>query len=94
MTRRSLGAVSRVVKAEPRKNYRLWLQFDDGTQGEVDLSDLVGKGVFQRWKDPEEFAKVFVDPVTRTVAWPGEIDLCPDSLLSSLEKRWPSVYPM
>ena len=72
--------MNRIVQAEARSSYRLWIQFDDGSGGEVDLSDLVGKGVFERWKDPEEFAKVFVDPVTRTVAWPGEIDLCPDSL--------------
>jgi hypothetical protein len=76
--------VNRIVKAEARENYRLWVQFDDGSEGEIDLSDLVGKGVFERWKDPGEFANVFVDPVTRTVAWPGEIDLCPDSLYEEL----------
>jgi hypothetical protein len=30
--------------------------------------------------DREEFEKVFVDPESETVAWPGGIDLCPDSL--------------
>ena len=27
--------------------YRIWLEFDDGISGEVDLSDVAGSGVFQ-----------------------------------------------
>jgi len=72
--------MQRIVGARARPGYRLWVRFEDDTEGEVDLSHLVGKGVFQRWADPGEFEKVFVDPETRTVAWPGGIDLCPDSL--------------
>ncbi len=48
--------------------------------GTVDLSDMVGEGVFTVWEDPAEFAKVGIDPVTHMLAWPGGIDLCPDSL--------------
>lgn len=44
------------------------------------MSESVGKGVFKVWSDPAEFAKVFVDPATGTVAWPGGIDLDPDQL--------------
>ena len=51
-----------------------------GVEGEVNLAHLVGKGVFAVWKDPAEFQKVFIDPESHTVAWPGEIDLCPESL--------------
>lgn len=70
----------RVVTASPLAGYRVAVAFDDGKAGEVDLSDLVGKGVFAAWRDPAVFAQVFVDPETRTLAWPGGIDLCPDSL--------------
>lgn len=70
----------RIVEAEPREQYRLWIRFEDGTEGEVDLSNLVGKGVFGSWEDPAEFRKVYIDTDTHTVAWPGGIDLCPDSL--------------
>lgn len=70
----------RVVSVEPLAGYRLRLSFSDGVTGEVDLSDIVGEGVFQALRDPAEFAKVQVDPETHTVAWPGGIDLCPDSL--------------
>ncbi len=77
----------RVVGVEPLEDYRLHLSFSDGLVGEVDMSDLIGHGVFEALSDPAEFAKVFVDPETHTVAWPGEIDLCPDSLHEDVERQ-------
>ena len=32
------------VKALP--NYKIWVLYPDGVSGEIDLSDLKGKGVF------------------------------------------------
>lgn len=37
------------VKALP--NYKLWLKYADGVEGEVDLAHLAGKGVFALWND-------------------------------------------
>jgi hypothetical protein len=31
--------------------YRIYLEFADGTKGEVDLSRLAGNGVFRPWED-------------------------------------------
>jgi Protein of unknown function (DUF2442) len=76
--------MERIVAAMARPGYKLWLRFTDGAEGEVDLSDLVGRGVFARWTDPAEFAQVRVDPDARTVCWPGEIDLDPDVLYSKV----------
>jgi len=73
-----------IVAAKARPNYRLWIKFSDGREGEVDLSSLVGKGVFARWENPGEFEKVYIDEETRTVAWPGDIDLAPDALYQDL----------
>jgi len=70
----------KVVSVRAMDGYRVWVEFSDGMAGEVDLSDLVGKGVFRAWADPAEFGKAFIDPETHTIAWPGGIDLCPDSL--------------
>lgn len=39
-----------------REGLRIWLRFSDGSQGEVDLSDLVGLGVFQAWEAPGKIA--------------------------------------
>jgi len=65
--------------------YRIWIRFADGLEGEIDLTDIIGQGVFQRLQDPNEFGRVFVDPETQTVAWPGGIDLCPDTLYEDIQ---------
>lgn len=70
----------KVAEVQAREGYRIWVQFADGMEGEVDLSDLAGKGVFRSWEDRSAFEKMFVHPESETVAWPGGIDLCPDSL--------------
>lgn len=95
---RSVGlrrrTMERIVDAKARANYRLWLRFTDGAEGEVDLSFLVGQGVFARWNDPAEFARVRVDPTIRTVSWPGDIDLDPDVLYARLTgKPLPDARP-
>jgi hypothetical protein len=76
--------MERVIAVKPLPGYRLWLRFTDGAEGEVDLSSFIGKGVFGAWNDPAEFAKVSVDSKSRTVCWPGGIDLDPDMLYSKV----------
>lgn len=72
--------MTRIVSAMPLPRYRLRLRFTDGSEGVADLAHLVGKGVFEAWRDEGAFEAVAVDPLTRTVTWPGGIDLCPDVL--------------
>ena len=76
-----------VVEVEARPNFRVWVRFEDGVQGEADLSDLVGKGVFKRWRDnPAEFAEVTVDLDSGTIVWPGGLDVAPDRLYSDVAR--------
>ena len=74
----------KIVSARPLPGYKLHLRFDDGAEGEADLSDLVGQGVFEAWRDHAAFAAVFVEPESGTVTWPGGIDLDPDRLYSEI----------
>jgi hypothetical protein len=76
--------MERVAAVQPRPNFRVWLRFTDGAEGEVDLSHLAGRGVFAALNEPGFFATVAVDPLTRTICWPGGIDLDPDVLHSKL----------
>jgi hypothetical protein len=62
----------------------LWVRFDDASEGRVDLSDIAGRGVFKAWDDPAVWSAVRVEPGSRTVTWPGEIDLDPDVLYSDV----------
>jgi hypothetical protein len=66
------------VKAQP--NFRLFLKFEDGTEGTIDLSNTVGKGVFKELSNPVIFASAHIDAESGAVAWGDRIDLCPDSL--------------
>lgn len=59
--------------------YKLWLQYSDGVEGVVDLSHLVGKGVFSFWNDVAAFQKVHIGDHGEIV-WNDEVDLCPDSM--------------
>ena len=81
------------VAVEPREGYRIWLRYADGVEGEVDLSHLVGKGVFAAWRDRAFFERVRIG-AGRTIAWNEEIDLCPDALYLRLtEKRPEDLFP-
>ncbi len=66
--------------------FRLWLKYEDGIEGIVDLSDLAGRGVFEAWSELEVFDAVTVNE-SGAVVWPGDIDLCPDALYSRLTGR-------
>jgi hypothetical protein len=68
-----------ITHVEALEDYRISLSFDDGTAGEVDLSDLAGRGVFVGWTDYADFRKVTVGE-TGELVWPSGVDLCPDAL--------------
>ena len=78
--------LDRIVAAEARPDYHIWVRFEDGLEGEVSVKHLVGRGVFASWLDEAEFGKVYVDPESGTVAWPGDIDLAPDALHERIAK--------
>lgn len=74
-----------VVAVEARPGFKVWVRFENGVEGEADLSDLAGRGVFERWTaNPAEFAEASVDPESGTVTWPGGLDVAPDRLYSQV----------
>lgn len=68
---------ARIVACKALPRYRIWIRFEDGLEGEVDLSHLVGQGVFKAWKSVEFFNQLRVDPKTATLTWEEDIDLDP-----------------
>ncbi len=55
-------------------HYRLWLRFSDGVEGVVDLSYLVGNGVFALWNDYAEFEKATLGS-SGEIVWNEQVDL-------------------
>ncbi|MDD5676202.1 MAG: DUF2442 domain-containing protein [Chitinivibrionales bacterium] len=80
------------VKALPK--YRLWMMFSDGTSGEVDVSNLAGKGVFAKWTKPGEFEQVSIGS-SGELLWGADVDLCPDTLYMRIAGKKPEdLFPM
>ena len=73
----------RPTEVHPRAGYRIWLRYADGVAGEIDLSHLAGKGVFEIWDEPGYFERVHITP-HRAIAWDDDIDLCADALYLEL----------
>ncbi|MCU0247594.1 MAG: DUF2442 domain-containing protein [Bryobacter sp.] len=72
-----------VVEVKPQAGYRLFLKFEDGASGEIDLAPFLDfRGLFAALKDPAYFARVSVDQELGTIVWPNGADLDPDVLYS------------
>lgn len=77
-----------VVEVQPLGEYRLWLRFQDGTAGEVDLRPFLSfEGVFGLLRDPEYFGQVRVKPDLGTICWPNGADWDPVVLYSLVTCR-------
>ena len=69
-------------------DHRLYVRFEDGVGGEVDVAGLVEfEGVFAPLRDPARFAEVSVHPELRTVCWPNGADLDPDVLYARVSGK-------
>lgn len=72
--------IPRVTAVEVIGDFALRLTFDDGVVREIDFSGELWGEVFEPLRDPEYFARVRVDPVTGTIAWPNGVDFDPVAL--------------
>ena len=68
----------RVVTVTPLEGHALQLHFTNGEQRRMDLRPYLAYAVFDRLREPSFFALARADH--GTVAWPGGIDLDPDSV--------------
>jgi hypothetical protein len=69
-----------VVDAKYISGYKIWVQFDTGEEGEVDLADILWGEVFEPLKDKKKFRRFKVDPEAGTVVWENGADIAPESL--------------
>lgn len=83
----------KVVEVAPLEGFRLSLHFENGESGIVDLTDLAGRGVMSSWDDRAVFEDVCITD-EGAVEWPGEIDICGDSLyLRAMNKQPEQLFP-
>jgi len=72
--------VVHVTSVEPLEGFRLRLTFEDGTVGEIDLTDELWGPVFEPLKDRTLFTQVSVDHECGTIVWPNGADFAPEWL--------------
>lgn len=78
----------KLIHVEPLSGYRLRLRYADGVAGVVDLSHLVGKGVFRLWNDASAFERVSIGTAGE-LCWSEEVDLCADALYLEITGKRP-----
>ena len=71
-------------EAKYQRDYRIWLRFADGVEGEVDLESELWGDVFEPLKDKARFAEFALDGELGTVVWPGGADFAPEFLYQKL----------
>ena len=76
------------IAVEARHKYRIWVEFEDGIAGEVDLSDIAGKGVFKALEDRAFFETVAILP-HHSISWGGtdDLEICPDTIYIELTRN-------
>ena len=81
-------AMPKLLKVEPREGYHIYVEYDDGSCGEVDLSHNAGKGLFKAWDEPGGFERVYITEYD-AVGWGNELDLCPNAVYFRLTGKTP-----
>ena len=79
--------IPKVVEVRPLDDYRLWLRFQDGVSGTVDLSGELWGPMFEPLKDKGLFAQAAIHPDLETITWPNGADLAPEFLYRAAQQR-------
>lgn len=77
--------LERVVAAKYIKDYRVWLKFNNGRSGEIDLACEIWGEVFEPLKDLNYFKNFKVE--RSTISWKNGADLAPEFLYEMLDQQ-------
>lgn len=81
------------VKIKALPDYKLWIRYEDGSEGELDVSNLAGRGVFKLWNDYSVFEDVSIAK-DGAIYWNEDVELCPDATYMKLTGKKPEeVFP-
>jgi hypothetical protein len=73
-----------VVEARHVHDHTVWLRFEDGTAGEVDLAGELKGPVFEPLREVQYFKRFLVSPDLGTISWPNGADFAPEFLYAKL----------
>jgi len=75
-----------VTSARYISDYKLWLEFNDGAKGEVDLADELSGEVFSPLSDLKAFKNFTLDDELDTIVWSNGADFAPEFLRGLLQE--------
>jgi len=74
-----------VKEAKYLRDYVIWLRFNDGAEGEIDLESELEGEVFGPLRDKKLFRKFHADPELGTIVWENGADLAPEFLYENMK---------
>ena len=77
--------IPRLIDAKYTHEYRVWLKFDDGCQGEVDLESELWGEIFEPLKKKDFFKTVRLNKELNTIWWDNGADFSPEFLYEKVK---------
>ncbi|MDX2190933.1 MAG: DUF2442 domain-containing protein [Bacteroidota bacterium] len=77
--------IPKLIQVKALPDYKIWVKYMDGFEGNYDLKHLKSKGVFQIFDDYDVFSKVYIDFQNNSIAWNEEVDICPNNVYLKLQ---------
>lgn len=74
-----------VIEVRYVRDYTVCIKFDDGVQGDVDISRSFKGPVFNPLRDLAFFKQVRVNPDLGTIVWPNGADVAPETLYERVQ---------
>lgn len=76
--------MAKILSVEPKEYLNVFLCYDDGTEGKIDLSKTIERNNYIELKNKNEFSKVFIDKNTNELCWPSGVRMCCNALHKQL----------
>ena len=77
--------IPHVIEAKYVNDYKVWVKFNDGLAGEIDLSHELDGPIFEPLKDILYFSQFSVR--FNTISWENGADLAPEFLREKLTQQ-------
>ena len=75
-----------IISVRYKSHYTYRIVFDDGTEGDVDFSEYIGKGpIFEPLSDMKFFRQAFIEG--GTIAWPNGADIAPETVYEKISRK-------
>ena len=81
-----LHSMNRPNRVQALSGFRIRVAYPDGTEGVIDLSADVGRGVFAPLADEAFFQTVHIGRFGQ-IAWSEDIEICPDAAYQEITGR-------